>query len=166
MVPFAVGIVIGKLLMLTAALAGLAALVHVLGPAFVVIRFAGAAYLLWLGVQRWRRAGQPLPDGAEARGMRRLVAVGGGLAVTLSNPVAILFYLALLPNVVDVARITLAGYAILCAVLVAVMAVIVSAVGVLAEMARRLLSVARSKSRVDRVAGALLIGAGILVAVR
>lgn len=56
----AAGIITGKLRMLSAALLGLAVLLAVLGPAFLAIKFIGAAYLAWIGVQRWRKAGKPL----------------------------------------------------------------------------------------------------------
>jgi threonine/homoserine/homoserine lactone efflux protein len=57
-VPLALGIVCGKLLLLAGAVAGLAALVPLLGPAFDVLAYGGAAYLVWLGVRKWRRAGR------------------------------------------------------------------------------------------------------------
>src|SRR3954447_11049942 len=64
-VPLASGIVVGKLTLLTAAIIGLTGLVVALGPLFAVLQYAGAAYLIRLGVKKWRRAGRLLaPDAA------------------------------------------------------------------------------------------------------
>lgn len=164
--PLALGIVLGKLLMLTAAIVGLAALVDLLGPLFAVLKYAGAAYLIWLGVRRWRRAGGvPTLSGA-AEPVRFGVDVGLGLAMTLSNPIAILFYLALLPGAVDIAGLTLNGYAILCLIVVGVMAAVTIAYGIVAEAVRKAFSSAGSKAGMDRATGAMLIGAGTLIATR
>ena len=164
--PRALGIVLGKLLMLTAAIVGLAALVDLLGPFFAVLKYAGAAYLIWLGVRRWRRAGEASTLSGAAEPVRFGVDVGLGLAMTLSNPIAILFYLALLPGVVDIAGLTLNGYAILCLIVVGVMAAVTISYGILAEAVRKAFSSSRSKAGMDRATGAMLIGAGTMIGTR
>jgi threonine/homoserine/homoserine lactone efflux protein len=164
--PLALGIILGKLLMLTAAVVGLAALVSVLGPFFVALKFCGAAYLVWLGVKKWRNAGRALAASETAKPVGFLAEIGLGLAMTLSNPIAIVFYLALLPGAIDISGVTPGSYAVLCSIIVGVMAVIAIGYGLLAEIARKLFSSSNSKARVDCAAGAMMIGAGILVATR
>jgi threonine/homoserine/homoserine lactone efflux protein len=159
------GIVIGKLCMLSAALAGLSALLAVLGPAFVVLKFVGAAYLVWLGLRKWRAAGKALQLDATGA-VSPAVDVGLGLAMTLSNPVAIMFYLALLPGVVDVEGVSLASYAVLCTIIVVVMALVTLGYGLLAEGARKTLRSPRAKVNTDRGAGALMVGVGLMIASR
>ncbi len=159
------GIVIGKLALLTAAVIGLSGLVRALGPFFAVLQYLGAAYLVWLGVKKWRRAGRVLTTDAAAPNSA-VREVGLGMAMTLSNPIALVFYAALLPGVIDVAGLTLQSYLILCAILVAVMVAVVLAYGLMAELARRLLAAAETKSRIDRVSGAMFVLAGLLIALR
>lgn len=165
----AAGIILGKLLMLSAALLGLAALLKVLGPAFVVLKFAGAAYLVWLGIKRLRQAGKAIAvDGAEPP-RRKAVDLGLGLAMTMSNPLALAFYLALLPNVIDTidgGGVTLASYLTLCAIIVGVMAVVVLVYGAIGEVSRTLFRSARGKANIDRVSGGIMVGVGVMIATR
>lgn len=164
--PLAFGIILGKLLMLTAAILGLSALVPLLGPLFVALKYIGAAYLIWLGVKKWRRAGRLLATADTTKPVNFLPEVGLGLAMTLSNPIAIVFYIALLPGVIDVAHITPGRYAVLCSIIVGVMCTITLGYGLIAEMARKLFSSATSKVHIDRTSGAMMVGAGLLIATR
>ncbi|MBF9233155.1 LysE family translocator [Microvirga alba] len=164
--PLALGIILGKLVMLTAAVVGLSALIEVLGPMFVALKFGGAAYLIWLGIKKWKNAGRVLAATEATKPLNFATEIGLGLAMTLSNPIAIVFYMALLPGVIDVSGITLASYAILCAIITAVMIAIALGYGLVAEIARKLFSSSMSKARIDRSAGAMMVGAGILIAGR
>jgi len=67
--PLAAGITIAKLVMLTAAAAGVSAAAATFGTMFVLLKIAGAAYLVWLGIKMWRRqppAAAP-PGGASTK---------------------------------------------------------------------------------------------------
>ena len=165
-VPLAVGIIAGKLLMLTAAIAGLTALLTVLGPMLAALKLVGAAYLIWLGVKKWRKAGLVLAASEQASKLGFGIEVSLGLGMTLSNPIAIIFYIALLPGVIDVSGVTPANYAILCAIIVGVMVAVVLGYGLLAELARRSFSSPKAKTRIDRFSGAMMVGAGVLIATR
>lgn len=164
--PLAIGIILGKLLMLTAAVIGVSALLQVIGPAFVVLKIAGGAYLTWLGIRKWRNAGCVLDSSKRVRSGQFVFEVGLGLTMTLSNPLAIAFYIALLPGMMDVSGITLSRYGVLCILLVSAMAVIVLCYGTLAEVARRLFVSPQAKTNIDRASGAMMIGAGVVVATR
>ena len=159
------GIIVGKLVLLTLALLGLAVLVQALGPLFVVVKLGGAAYLVWLGIQTWRRAGRTLEGTATpSRGLLADAALGLGMA--LANPIAVLFYVALLPSVIDVGGVTLGRGLTLGAIIVGAMGVIGGGYILLAHAARRLFTTPAAKRRIDRGAGAVLIGAGVAVAAR
>src|SRR5688572_28552370 len=102
------GIILGDLLYFTLAVLGMAALARSMGEFFIVIKLAGAAYLIWLGLKLWRQPpttlsaeGDPL---APRRGFRRSML--GGLIVTLSNPKTIAFYAGLLPTFVDLEKLS------------------------------------------------------------
>lgn len=160
----AAGIVIGKLLMLTAAVLGLAALLALLGPAFVLLKYAGAAYLVWLGVKKWRRAGMTLDIDSPPPSARLDIVLG--VAMTVSNPMALVFYMALLPGVIDVAGVTPTSYAALCAIIAGVMALVTLGYGLLAAAARRTLRSTKAKARADRASGAMMVGVGAMIAAR
>ncbi|KQL48284.1 hypothetical protein AN963_00190 [Brevibacillus choshinensis] len=162
----ALGIILGKLLMLTAAVLGLTALVEVLGPMFIVLKFCGVVYLVWLGIKKWKNAGRMLAVNEKPKPVNAIVDIGLGLTMTLSNPIAILFYIALLPGVINISGLTLNSYALLCTIIICVMTCIVVGYGIMAEVVRKLFSSANSKALMDRLAGAMMIGAGILIAIR
>ncbi|KMZ42197.1 MULTISPECIES: LysE family translocator [Bacillales] len=164
--PLAIGMILGKLLLFTAAVVGLTALVNVLGPVFVALKFCGAAYLIWLGIKKWRNVGSVLASNETTKPVNFVVEIGLGLAMTLSNPIAIIFYLALLPGTIDVSGLTLYSYVILCSMIICVMIAIVVGYGLMAEVARKLFSMSNSKGLIDRSAGAMMFCAAILIVTR
>lgn len=165
-VPLAVGITTAKLIMLSAAAAGVTAAAAALGPLFVVFKIAGASYLVWLGVKMWRRPStDAVPLATAAPKVRPIRSAATGLALGLSNPQAIVFYVALLPAVITPG----AGaglYAVLAVVLCAVMAVVSTVYIALGTRARRAVASPNARRRADRIAGTLLVGSGVLVATR
>ncbi|SFI30313.1 Threonine/homoserine/homoserine lactone efflux protein [Collimonas sp. OK307] len=164
--PLAIGIVIGKLLMLTAAVIGLSALLAILGPAFVALKYIGAAYLVWLGIKKWRKAGAALAAETSAPATTLGIEIGLGLAMTVTNPLAIAFYMALLPGVINVSGITLSSYLILCSIIVGVMCSVVLGYGMVGELARKMFRSSRAKANVERASGTMMIGVGVMLATR
>lgn len=169
--PVALGLTLGKLGMLSVALAGVTAAAVTLGPVFVAFKLAGGAYLIWLAVSMWRRAGQTaVPQQAVARPRLRTAGdgwrgVGLGALLTASNPQALLFYVAVLPSVLGEAPIGLDEYLLLCLSLSLVMAVVAGIYIGLAARVRSALS--RSRQRIADRAGAVLLGlTGAVVASR
>ena len=113
----------------------------------------------------WRS--EPIPAGAGVeteRGFWRNSL--GGFALTLGNPKAILFYAAFLPSFIDVTRLGLSDIALLVAVVTVVLFLVMLGYCSLAARARRLFQSRHSMRRLNRGAGALLIGAGVAVATR
>lgn len=162
----AAGIIIGKLLMLSAALLGVTALLTLLGPAFSIVKWVGAAYLVWLGIRRWRKAGTPIDIDAAQRPRRNFAEMGLGVAMTVSNPLALAFYMALLPTVINVSGVSMASYLLLCIIIVAVMAAVVLGYGAIGELSRKVFRSPRAKANIDRVSGVIMIGVGTMIACR
>jgi threonine/homoserine/homoserine lactone efflux protein len=113
------GVHIGTLVHVAAAAAGLSALLTASATAFNVVKYLGAAYLIYLGAQRLltRRAGARSADRGERRLSRVLL---DGVVVNVLNPKTALFFLAFLPQFIDVSR-GRVGAQILCLGLVFVM---------------------------------------------
>ncbi len=95
------GVALGNLGNGIAAALGLAAVFAVSAVAFSFVKWAGALYLLWIGIQMWRRAG----DGVDAQTIKAPAATLGkvfrdGFVVALLNPKTTLFFAAFLPQFV------------------------------------------------------------------
>lgn len=100
-----VGTTIGTGVLLAACGLGLVPLFVTLADWFDVIRFMGAAYLVWLGVQQWRAAPAPMsPAIAEDARRNRRTFLAQGFLIAITNPKSILFFAAFLPQFMDPAR--------------------------------------------------------------
>ena len=159
------GLVLADFAFMGVAMVGLTAIAATLGPLFLLVKYAGAAYLLWLGYRAFRSTALPLLVTPKS-GKGLIKDVGLGFLVTLGNPKAILFYSALLPTFVDMTRIRPGDFLILAAIVVVVSYAVYGSYIFLAERSRRLLS-SRSAARLfNRLSGSVLIGAGVAVAAR
>jgi len=99
----AMGIAVGTLVHVAAATLGLSALLVSSASAFTFVKYAGAAYLIYLGVRTLRREDATTLD--PSREQRSLFGIfGQGVLVNLLNPKTALFFLAFLPQFVDPAR--------------------------------------------------------------
>lgn len=159
---YGLGTVTGILIFLVLAAFGLSALASEMGWAMTVLRYAGAAYLVWMGIRMWT-APVVLPSGrpiAEAGDLRR--GFLAGVVLNLGNPKMPLFYIALLPNVVG-PNLTWQTAASLAGVILLVEAVVIGGHVVLAGRARRLLRNPQAVRRLNRGSGAAMIGAGVAV---
>ena len=163
---YGAGTVAGVLVFLALAACGLSLLAQEMGWLMTALRYAGAAWLVWMGVRLWTAA-PVVPALAPVTGRRGLLPVfATGVALNLGNPKMPLFYLALLPNVVG-PSLTLGQLASLSAIILAVEAVVVGGHVLLAGRARRLLRTPKVVRRVNRTAGGVMVGAGVaVVAVR
>jgi homoserine/homoserine lactone efflux protein len=124
---------------------------------FEAIRWAGAAYLVWLGLQAWRNAGleseRPPPPGK--------VHFGRGFLVALSNPKTIAFFTAFLPQFVDPNLPAESQLAIMCAVSVVMAAITDSGWAVAAGLGRAWFVAPARAKLLGRASGAVLIGGGV-----
>jgi threonine/homoserine/homoserine lactone efflux protein len=159
------GIVIGDLIFLMFAVYGLAAFAQWMGDLFTVVRYLGAAYLIWLGLTLWRSnpANTAVAAVAEPAWSQNLIS---GLLITLSNPKVILFYLGFLPAFVDLTRLNGLDTVLLAAVVALVLGGILLAYAYAAANARELLRDSSATRRLNRIAGSLLIITGGVVATR
>ena len=159
------GLVVGDFLFLGIAAIGLTAIATTLGPLFQIVKYAGALYLIWLGVKLILAASKPLALEASPP-VHPGRDVGMGLLVTLGNPKPILFYSALLPTFLDVTAIGIGDFLLLGAVVVVVSFTVYGGYMVLAERSRRMLASTAMVRRLNQATGAVLVGSGLVVASR
>jgi threonine/homoserine/homoserine lactone efflux protein len=159
-VPLVAGVALGDLTAMTLSLAGLGALLAASATLFTVLKFFGAAYLVWLGIRMWRA---PVGEAAAAPvGARR--AFRDAYVVTALNPKSIAFFVAFVPLFVDAGAPFLPQAIVLVASFVTLAALNAAIYALLA--ARLSGAVARPSVRrvFNRAGGTLLVGAGVATA--
>ena len=143
---------------------GLAELLRAAGGAFEVLRWAGVAYLLYLGIVQWRATAADLAGvQAQPRSVRGIVS--RAMLVSLTNPKTRLFFAAFFPQFISTSHLAGPQVALLSLTFFVVIVLVDSGIALLAGRARVLLS--RHVRLRNRISGGLLIGAGLgLAAVR
>ncbi|UTV55049.1 LysE family translocator [Burkholderia arboris] len=164
------GCLTAMVLMLSVSAAGLGAVLEAWPAMFNSLRFAGAAYLVYLGVKAWRSGADEVPAGDAEPAARQAAATSrwalyrNGFLVSGSNPKAILFAAALLPQFINAAEPTLPQFGIL----VVTFAVIeVSWYLVYASFGTRIGATLKSQSVAkvfNRLTGGLFVGFGAMMA--
>ena len=133
-----------------------------MGDLFLLVKLAGAGYLIYLGYRFWTAPVEEtmtvLPGGA-AQGFL------SQFALTLGNPKAIGFFVALLPTLIDLKTLTFVGYAELCVMPLTILPAICLTYAALASLVRGIFQSAVARRRMNKGAGAIMVGAGIAVAV-
>ena len=147
---------------LVVAALGMAALLGAVGQWFEWLRWAGVAYLLWLGVQHWRAPAADLTRAEPAAPLKARI-FGRGLLVSLTNPKTLLFYGAFFPQFVSADAAIGPQVALLAATFLAIAVAVDSGWALLAGRARPLLA-RRGRLR-NRLTGGLLIGAAAGLAI-
>lgn len=162
--PFIAAMWVGEAIWISCTVWGLSALAHSFQTAFSLLRWAGAAYLAWLAWKMWH-APVDEDEPAAPPGASPLRMFAAGLAVTLGNPKIMVFYLALLPGIVDIGRVGITGWLELLATAVAVLMVVDLGWTAAAHQARGLLRSARARRATNRASAGVMAGAAAAIAV-
>jgi threonine/homoserine/homoserine lactone efflux protein len=163
---FIAGFLVGDLIWFTLAATGLAMLAQTAHTVFVVVRYAGAAYLLYLAWRLWTTPAGALEIAQAPRRERPLQLLAGTLALTLGNPKTMVFFLAVLPTVVELKHLTVGGFLEIALVISCVLPAVLGAYAVFAARARARLSRPETVRWVQRGTGAVMAGAAVAVATR
>lgn len=159
------GVAAADAVLVTLALAGLVTLVQTFEWVFWVLKYAGAAYLVWLGVRMWRAAGAQgqSHDSSGAGGARPFLL---GASIGLGNPKAILFHASIMPLILDLEVLTVADCAAVVAVVAGVNIVVMGFYSGLSTATARFFRTQSRMRLISRVAGGAMIGTGALIASR
>jgi threonine/homoserine/homoserine lactone efflux protein len=149
--------------MLTASVAGVSAFMLAVPTAFEILKYAGAAYLIWLGIQAWRAPAADITEGAPAspgEAPSRFVHFRGGFLVGISNPKLLVFAAAFFPQFIATDSPWAPQFALLVATFIAVEATTYVTLGLTARGLARYLVQAKWQRRLNRVSGAIFAGFG------
>ncbi len=164
----AVGLQLALALQIAIVAAGVGAILATSELAFALIKWFGVAYLAYLGWKQWRAPVGELADASAVRPLGRpLTLVLRGFAVNASNPKAIVFILAVLPQFLDPARPLLAQYLLMAATMVGVDLVVMAGYTGLAARVLGLLRTPRQQRLLNRTFASLFVAAaGLLALIR
>lgn len=163
---FIVGCAVGDLVWFILAAAGLAVIAQTMQELFLLIKYVGVAYLLYLAYKLWSAptdANAKAPRLSADTNMSMLLA---GLALTLSNPKTMVFFLAVLPTVVDLATLTMVGALEIGLVIALCLPAVMAAYALAFDGARGALLGKVGIGRINKVCAVGLAGAAGLVATR
>jgi threonine/homoserine/homoserine lactone efflux protein len=158
--PLVAGVALGDLTAMTLSLAGLGALLAASAALFTALKWAGAAYLVWLGVKLFRAPVEQdaMPPVTARRAMR------DAYVVTALNPKSIAFFVAFVPLFVDAAQPFLPQAAVLVASFVTLAALNATAYALLASRLSGAVRRPGVRRAFNRVGGSMLVGAGAATA--
>jgi threonine/homoserine/homoserine lactone efflux protein len=159
--PAIAGNTVGDLVLMTLSALGLAVIAREMGGLFLIVKLAGAAYLIWLGYKYWTI---PVAELKVAPSSARQGFLSQFL-LTLGNPKGIVFFVALMPTAIDLGKLNGTGYVQLCLATLVVIPAIEMAYAALASRVRVFLTSVTARGRLNKGAGAIMIGAGLGVAV-
>jgi threonine/homoserine/homoserine lactone efflux protein len=161
----ALGIGVGTLVHAAAAAAGLSALLMSSAMAFSVVKYLGAAYLIYLGIQKLRRE-ESLEPSREAPRTKLSRVFGQGIIVNILNPKTALFFFAFLPQFVDASRGNVALQILFLGTLFAGMGIMSDSLWALfaGTVAQRLTRTSRWNRTQRYVSGGMLISLGVATA--
>lgn len=153
------GTTLAQIVQVIAVALGLAWLVGAYGSLFDLLRYAGAAYLVYLGIRAWRAAGQPLADPHAAT-----ATVRQGFVVGLANPKTLAFFAAFFPQFIDVSMPHGFQFAVLAASYLLLAVILDSAYAIAGGMGKRLLAADPARLYLGRVSGLVLAVGGLWLA--
>ena len=163
----AIGLQLALLLQIAIVATGVGALLATSPLAFSLIKAFGVAYLVYLGWRQWRAAPAPVSEANLPHPPRkRRALVLSGFLVNASNPKAIIFILAVLPQFLDLQRAQLPQYLLMALTMVAVDLVVMAGYTGLAAKVLRVLRSEQQQRLLNRTFGALfMLAAGLLATV-
>ena len=161
--PVAIGVALGDFTAMTLSMLGLGALLSASAMLFTVLKWLGAAYLIWLGISLWRAGGR-LKTAPSKEVARWAPMMGRAWIVTALNPKSITFFVAFLPQFIDPGADWWTQMVIFETTFVCLAFANAIGYALMSSRARGVLHSERALSMFNRVGGTLLIGAGVATA--
>lgn len=159
----ACGIVLGDLIFVALSILGMGYLAETMGSFFVILRYVGGAYLIWLGFSLLRSNGKVNLIQSDTSKLSLLASFASGLLLTLGDIKAILFYASLFPAFIDMSNLRVSN-------IVAIVVVTIIAVGGVkvfyaysAQRIAKRFQNQKAQKLTKSTAGCCMIGAGVYI---
>ena len=164
--PFIMGHISGDVFFLTLAVLGLSVVAKAFSGVFIVIKILGALYLLYIAYGLWTSKGAfQSTKNVQTKSKKSRMAGGYlyGLVVTLGNPKTIIFYMALIPNVLDLNQVGFLDWSILATITATILMITLLVYAFAASIAAGALSSAKAMLRLNRAVAAIIGSVGVVV---
>ncbi|EOU3286960.1 homoserine/homoserine lactone efflux protein [Vibrio harveyi] len=158
-----VGLQIGLAIHIALVGAGIGALVAQSATAFTVIKWVGAAYLVWLGIQKWRDTSSLVATESHQT-MSGTSLLYKAILINLTNPKSIVFLVALFPQFIDPAKDQLTQLLVLGVTTVTIDAFVMLGYTSLAAQMGRFIRSDKIMGKINKVFGSMFMGCGALLA--
>lgn len=156
------GMVVGDIIFLLSAIYGLNLVAHVLGEFFILVKYLGGAYLIYLGYKIWTAKvfAHKIVGNNELSWKANFFS---GLLITLSNPKVMVFYLGFLPAFMNLEILTTLDIIIAVAIISITLASVLLSYAYMATRAKQLLKSQSAMDKLNKTSGSMMIGAGSLL---
>lgn len=164
--PFIFGHISGDVFFLTLAVLGLSVVAKAFSGVFIVIKILGALYLLYIAYGLWTTKAKFTNSESDHTKSNKSRIAGGyiyGLFVTLGNPKTIIFYMALIPNVLDLNQVGFVDWSILAAITASILMITLLVYAFTASIAAGVFSSAKALMRLNRSVAAIIGSVGIAI---
>lgn len=155
-----IGIIVGDLVYILLAIFGLALLSEAMGEWSYLIKYAGGAYMIWMGIRLWEAGGKPIGAERQVNASSLLSSFMTGLLLTLADQKVVIFYLGFLPAFIDLAGISYLDAAIVMAITVVAVGSVKLAYAFLAYKAGTMFG-AKANKLMNKSAGGVMVGVGV-----
>ena len=162
-VPFIVGFVLGDLIWLTVAVTGLSVIAQTFETLFLAVKYAGCAYLLFIAWKIWNAPVFVSEVAANPSIASAWPSFLGSLMLTLGNPKVIVFFMSIMPLVLDMNSITPLIFAQLVGMALFVLTPVLIGYLLLADRARQLFTSETALQRINRGTATIMAGAAVAI---
>ena len=160
------GILLGDVFYITLVLIGMTAIGKFLGEFFVFVRFAGALYLIFLGLSLWFKDTNSVSSTSPKESRDEYKNFLTGFSITLGNPKAILFHLGFLPTFFDLSAITFVDAFLIIFVFLTVLGTSLSIYALIAVKVKSFVKDRQKIRLLNRGVGTVFIGTGVALATK
>jgi threonine/homoserine/homoserine lactone efflux protein len=160
-----IGITLGDFIFILLALFGLSIISEIMGTTFLIIKYASAAYLIWLGVNLIKSKATP-EDIKASKESSLVINLATGLMINLGNPKAIVFYIGLFPAFIDVNKVVALDVLAIMGVATLAFGSVNICYALLALRAKKMLKSPNASSLINKTAGTIMVSTGTLVAIK
>ena len=160
-----IGITLGDFIFILLALFGLSIISEIMGTTFLIIKYASAAYLIWLGVNLIKSKATP-EDIKASKESSLAINLATGLMINLGNPKAIVFYIGLFPAFIDVNKVVALDVLAIMGVATLAFGSVNICYALLALRAKKMLKSPNASSLINKTAGTIMVSTGTLVAIK